>query len=146
MNLSCVECGEGFIFSFRDQTSFQKKGWEEPKRCRDCRNNRKSFTTSMTTIRNKYETKVRLGGSEYTSIDCKDFNAFHNDRNNELKKNFPELHCSFCKNRGHRENTCHLKQSATCPRCRKVGYAVSRGMASGYRNNSSEYACTCWKV
>lgn len=39
--IKCQDCGEEFIFTERDQSFYQEKGFEPPKRCRFCRNARK---------------------------------------------------------------------------------------------------------
>lgn len=39
--IKCQDCGEDFIFTERDQAFYQEKGFEPPKRCRNCRNARK---------------------------------------------------------------------------------------------------------
>ena len=35
--LKCVDCGETFMFDSKEQEYFKKKGYEDPKRCKDCR-------------------------------------------------------------------------------------------------------------
>lgn len=41
--IKCVDCGEDFIFSARDQAFYAEKGFtNEPKRCKDCRDKKKS--------------------------------------------------------------------------------------------------------
>ncbi len=41
--LACVECGESFTFSVDDQQYHQEKGYtNEPKRCPNCRQARRS--------------------------------------------------------------------------------------------------------
>lgn len=35
--LICRECGDKFIFEASEQKYFEKRGWEEPKRCESCR-------------------------------------------------------------------------------------------------------------
>jgi CxxC-x17-CxxC domain-containing protein len=41
--LQCVDCGTSFTFSAEDQEFFQSKGYlNEPKRCPECRQARKS--------------------------------------------------------------------------------------------------------
>ena len=45
--LICKDCGASFDFSVRDQMFYAEKGFEnEPQRCRDCRNARKSQRSS----------------------------------------------------------------------------------------------------
>jgi hypothetical protein len=39
--LTCADCGGKFLFSAKDQEFFAEKGFQEPKRCRDCRQARK---------------------------------------------------------------------------------------------------------
>lgn len=42
-NITCKDCGSQFVFSVRDQEFYAEKGFEnEPQRCRDCRNARKT--------------------------------------------------------------------------------------------------------
>ncbi len=42
-SLQCSDCGREFIFSVKDQEFFQSKGFtNEPKRCPECRQARKS--------------------------------------------------------------------------------------------------------
>ena len=40
--IKCQDCGEEFIFSERDQKFYQEKGFNPPKRCKNCRNIRKT--------------------------------------------------------------------------------------------------------
>jgi CxxC-x17-CxxC domain-containing protein len=40
--LTCSDCGETFVFSARDQEFFESKGFQEPKRCPQCRRARKA--------------------------------------------------------------------------------------------------------
>jgi CxxC-x17-CxxC domain-containing protein len=40
--LTCVECGQEFTFSSDDQDFHAKKGYQEPKRCPNCRANRRA--------------------------------------------------------------------------------------------------------
>ena len=42
-NLTCVDCGNTFLFSADDQEFYARKGFtNEPKRCKACRDKRKS--------------------------------------------------------------------------------------------------------
>ena len=40
--LTCVDCGQTFIFTADDQEFFASRGFGEPKRCRSCRANRRT--------------------------------------------------------------------------------------------------------
>jgi CxxC-x17-CxxC domain-containing protein len=40
--LQCSDCGNPFIFSAEEQSFFENKGYQEPKRCRLCREARRS--------------------------------------------------------------------------------------------------------
>ena len=40
--LTCVDCGEEFPFSAREQTFFAEKGFQPPKRCKSCKQVRKA--------------------------------------------------------------------------------------------------------
>lgn len=42
INLECVECKNSFYFSERDQLFFKEKGFQQPKRCYNCRQKRKT--------------------------------------------------------------------------------------------------------
>lgn len=44
--LQCVECGKIFDFSAEDQEFYAKKGYSSPKRCTECRENRKARTNN----------------------------------------------------------------------------------------------------
>lgn len=41
VKIKCQDCGEDFIFTERDQKFYEEKGFEPPKRCKNCRNARK---------------------------------------------------------------------------------------------------------
>ncbi|MBR6528495.1 MAG: zinc-ribbon domain containing protein [Firmicutes bacterium] len=40
MYIVCKDCGKKFLFSATVQKYFDLKGWDDPKRCRDCKNYR----------------------------------------------------------------------------------------------------------
>lgn len=42
-DLTCVDCGQTFVFTARDQEFFESKGFSDPKRCPECRRARKSM-------------------------------------------------------------------------------------------------------
>jgi len=35
--ITCVDCGATFVFTAQEQLSFEKKGYQPPKRCYPCR-------------------------------------------------------------------------------------------------------------
>jgi DNA replicative helicase MCM subunit Mcm2 (Cdc46/Mcm family) len=39
--LTCSDCGGKFLHSAKDQEFFAEKGFQEPKRCKDCRQAKK---------------------------------------------------------------------------------------------------------
>lgn len=41
-DLTCQDCGQIFVFTERDQEFFSSKGFQDPKRCPDCRRARKN--------------------------------------------------------------------------------------------------------
>jgi CxxC-x17-CxxC domain-containing protein len=41
-DLTCSDCGETFVFTARDQEFFSSKGFQDPKRCPQCRRARKA--------------------------------------------------------------------------------------------------------
>ncbi|RLG23838.1 cytochrome C551 [Methanosarcinales archaeon] len=40
--LTCQDCGEEFIFTAGEQEFFEEKGFDEPKRCKECRDKKKA--------------------------------------------------------------------------------------------------------
>jgi len=40
--LTCVDCGAQFVFSVRDQAFYQERGYQAPRRCKACRDKRKT--------------------------------------------------------------------------------------------------------
>src|SRR5687768_651809 len=44
-NIPCVECGSDFVFTKNEQAFYSERGFtNEPKRCKNCRDKRKSMT------------------------------------------------------------------------------------------------------
>ena len=41
IKIKCQDCGEDFVFTVRDQRFYADKGFPPPKRCKNCRLNRK---------------------------------------------------------------------------------------------------------
>jgi CxxC-x17-CxxC domain-containing protein len=41
-NVTCVDCGAQFVFTARDQAFYQERGFQPPRRCRACRDKRKT--------------------------------------------------------------------------------------------------------
>ena len=39
--LTCVDCGRDFAFSASEQEFFRERGFDPPKRCKDCRRAKK---------------------------------------------------------------------------------------------------------
>ena len=39
--LTCIDCGQEFSFSEKDQQFYNERGFQEPKRCKECRDKRK---------------------------------------------------------------------------------------------------------
>jgi Probable zinc-ribbon domain len=39
--LTCADCNQEFVWSAKDQEFFAEKGFQQPKRCRDCRQAKK---------------------------------------------------------------------------------------------------------
>lgn len=40
--LTCGDCGQEFLFTAAEQEFYQARGFSEPKRCRNCRTNRRT--------------------------------------------------------------------------------------------------------
>jgi len=41
-HLTCADCGHDFVWSAKDQEFFAEKGYQQPKRCKDCRQAKKA--------------------------------------------------------------------------------------------------------
>ena len=39
--LTCADCGQEFVWSAREQEFYREKGFQQPKRCKDCNRARK---------------------------------------------------------------------------------------------------------
>ncbi len=39
--ITCIECGDSFVFTEGEQKYYEEKGFVPPKRCQKCRNKRK---------------------------------------------------------------------------------------------------------
>lgn len=60
--LTCNECGKSFTFTIGEQEFYQQKGLQnEPKRCPECRNNRKNRTGAGATKQMFKATCARCG-------------------------------------------------------------------------------------
>lgn len=46
--LSCVDCGSQFTFSAKDQAFYQERGYQAPRRCKTCRDKRKTGGAATT--------------------------------------------------------------------------------------------------
>lgn len=40
--IECIDCENDFLFSIKDQDFYKQQGFEDPKRCKECRSARKS--------------------------------------------------------------------------------------------------------
>ncbi|MCY3018655.1 MAG: zinc-ribbon domain containing protein [Planctomycetota bacterium] len=47
--LTCVDCGVQFVFTARDQAFYQERGYQTPRRCKPCRDKRKSGQQALPT-------------------------------------------------------------------------------------------------
>jgi CxxC-x17-CxxC domain-containing protein len=71
-SLSCVQCGNEFTFTADDQEFHATRGYQDPKRCRSCRAERRNSTgTGMATagyadrpVREMFSTTCSRCGSE----------------------------------------------------------------------------------
>ena len=41
-HLTCADCGHDFIWSAKEQEFFAEKGFQQPKRCKECRQAKKA--------------------------------------------------------------------------------------------------------
>ncbi|UCE19543.1 MAG: zinc-ribbon domain-containing protein [Gemmatimonadota bacterium] len=44
--ISCQDCGREFMFTEEEQNYYTQRGFQDPKRCKSCRNARKRQNTS----------------------------------------------------------------------------------------------------
>ncbi|MFP4497545.1 MAG: zinc-ribbon domain containing protein [Vulcanimicrobiota bacterium] len=80
--LECVDCGKDFVFTSGEQEFYQEKGFQnEPRRCTECRKNRKrsrnggSRARKMTTVvcsECGEETQVPFVPKEGRPVYCRD--------------------------------------------------------------------------
>lgn len=49
-NLVCDDCGEEFDFPVKDRVYYKEKGYSEPKRCENCRQNKKDTRRTSDTV------------------------------------------------------------------------------------------------
>jgi hypothetical protein len=45
--MTCADCGEGYVWSAADQEFYKKNGYEQPKRCKPCRQAKKAQREGM---------------------------------------------------------------------------------------------------
>lgn len=50
VDLTCCDCASAFPFTGKDQVFFQKQGWEQPLRCADCREAKKTAKPTGTDL------------------------------------------------------------------------------------------------
>lgn len=54
--ITCVDCGEEFVFTARDQEFYAEKGFNnEPKRCKACRDKKKAEKNTRFSDENRKE-------------------------------------------------------------------------------------------
>ncbi len=116
MELNCCDCKTSFTFTASQQRSYQSKGFQNPRRCKRCKQAKKEL---------------------YENIQ----QSFQNHRVGNTPKN--AVHCSWCHNPCHSESDCRFKKSATCTQCGKIGSPASVGFAKGIRTNTVKMACNC---
>jgi NAD-dependent SIR2 family protein deacetylase len=59
----CVQCDAEFEFSVEDQQAYEAKGYDEPKRCPDCR--RRKLKSSTNDSDDKWKTKKKRHHDRY---------------------------------------------------------------------------------
>lgn len=42
--ITCTECGNDFVWTAKDQDFYRRKGFQQPKRCQDCRKKKQQAT------------------------------------------------------------------------------------------------------
>ena len=61
--VTCVDCGAQFTFTARDQAFYQERGYQAPRRCKTCRDKRKSGALPTGGIRPKSGGNAILSGN-----------------------------------------------------------------------------------
>jgi CxxC-x17-CxxC domain-containing protein len=64
MELVCSDCGNAFVFSVTDQEYYASKGFQTPKRCLNCREQRKASSGHNRQQRELYTTTCSRCGKE----------------------------------------------------------------------------------
>jgi len=63
--LVCQDCGKEFVFTAGEQEFYQEKGFEnEPKRCKECRQNRRNRNTGTKAQRQMFTAVCAECGAE----------------------------------------------------------------------------------
>jgi CxxC-x17-CxxC domain-containing protein len=63
--LVCQDCGNEFVFTAGEQEFYHEKGFEnEPKRCRDCRSNRRNRNAGSRAPREMFQAVCAECGAE----------------------------------------------------------------------------------
>lgn len=62
----CIQCGNSFVFSISEQERFRAQGFDEPRRCRDCR--RKKAKSDPPPDERKKRNKRRQSRQEWDYI------------------------------------------------------------------------------
>ncbi len=63
--LTCAECGKSFVFTIGEQEFYSSKGLQnEPKRCPDCRSNRKQSHSGSGKSRQMFKATCARCGAE----------------------------------------------------------------------------------
>jgi len=67
-NLNCVECGEEFVFTKNEQAFYSERGFtNEPKRCKNCRDKRKTSRDGNGGSRDRAMVSVTCDGCGVTT-------------------------------------------------------------------------------
>ena len=64
MELVCSDCGNAFVFTGSDQEYYASKDFQAPKRCRSCRDQRKSSSGDSRPRREMFSTVCSRCGKE----------------------------------------------------------------------------------
>lgn len=62
--LTCVECGNNFLFSGSDQEFYGSRGYQNPKRCPSCREQRRASNPGSRPQREMHTTTCARCGKE----------------------------------------------------------------------------------
>jgi len=63
--LTCIQCDSEFEFSVANQLEYEAKGYDEPKRCPECRKRKSKSSSNTTSSDGKWRNKKKRHHDRY---------------------------------------------------------------------------------